>query len=117
MLNLAATRGRPGGTYAMKRSFLLSLLLLGIAQPTYAFCASEILKCARTAPLILQLETANAGDKTFIPPPTPSFILERNELAGGNKIDLRPSWRLDDETRVSVKVKRSQVELRLRKSW
>ena len=117
MLKLAATLGRPGGTYAMKRSFLLSLLLFGIAQPSHAICASEILKCARSAPLILQLEAASAGDKTFIPPPTPSFILERNELAGGNKIDLRPSWRLDDGTRVSVKVKRHQMELRLRKRW
>lgn len=117
MLKLAATLGRPGGTFAMKRSFFFSLLLFGIAQPSHALCASEILKCARSAPLILQLEAANAGDKTFIPPPTPSFILERNELSGGNKIDLRPSWRLDDDTRVSVKVKRHQVELRMRKRW
>ncbi|MDC7700949.1 hypothetical protein [Vogesella indigofera] len=101
----------------MTRSFLLSLLLFGIAQPTHAICASEILKCARSAPLILQLEAASAGDKTFIPPPTPSFILERNELTSSNKIDLRPSWRLDDDTRMSVKVKRHQVELRLRKRW
>ncbi|MFD2447688.1 hypothetical protein ACFSQE_03940 [Vogesella fluminis] len=44
-------------------------------------------------------------------------MLERNELAGSKKIELRPSWRLDDDTRVSVKVKRSQVELRMRKRW
>lgn len=117
MLKLAATLGRPGGTYAMTRSFLLSLLLFGIAQPTHAICASEILKCARSAPLILQLETANSSDKAFIPPPTNGFMLERNELTSSNKIDLRPSWRLDDDTRVSVKVKRHQVELRMRKRW
>lgn len=117
MLNLAATRCRPGGTYAMKRSFLSSLLLLGLTQPTHAICASEILKCARTAPLILQLETADTRDKAFIPPPTNGFMLERNELAGSKKIELRPSWRLDDDTRVSVKVKRNLVELRLRKRW
>ncbi len=101
----------------MKRSFLLSLLLLGLAQPTHALCVSEVLKCARSAPLILQLEPANTGNNNFIPPPTPSFILEKNELTSSNKFDLRPSWRLDDDTRVSVKVKRSQVELRMRKRW
>ncbi|GGX84691.1 hypothetical protein [Vogesella alkaliphila] len=101
----------------MKRSFLFSLLLLGLIQPAHALCVSEVLKCARTAPLILQLEATNSHDKAFIPPPTSGFTLERHELSSNNKIDLRPSWRLDDDTRVSVKVKRSQVELRMRKRW
>jgi hypothetical protein len=65
MLNLAATLGRPGGTFAMKRSFLLSLLLFGIAMPAHALCVSES-QMRQNRPLILQLEAAT-GDKTFIP--------------------------------------------------
>ena len=47
-----------------------------------------------------------------------SFALEQVETPGVlDRFDLRPSWRLSDDARLSLKVNKHQTELRLKWQW
>ncbi|HJU49223.1 MAG TPA: hypothetical protein VJ575_00595 [Pseudogulbenkiania sp.] len=46
-----------------------------------------------------------------------AFALEQIDSAGGHGLDLRPSWRLDEDTHLSLKVSKHQTELRLKWQW
>ncbi|MFC3626248.1 hypothetical protein ACFOKJ_08890 [Vogesella amnigena] len=102
----------------MKCSFFYVLLLGTLSLPALAACPPEAWMCAGplsasgrgnvAAPVDMQ-ETVvlQAG----------SFSLAREGGGRGERISLRPTWQLDEDTRLSFKLGRNKAELRLKMDW
>lgn len=98
----------------MKRSLLTVLLFLGSAY-TLAACPPHMLTCAN-ASQAFAANKAEADKPAYLMLKSGNFALERTDL-GDNKIDIRPSWQIDDNTRLSLKAGKKKVELRLKVQW
>ncbi|MFC3530731.1 hypothetical protein ACFOLG_00880 [Vogesella facilis] len=102
----------------MKLASCCGALLFAVAVPALATCPPSALLCATPIPA-----APPDGDPLHLAGQegtlwqAGAFRLERVDASDGGRFGLRPSWQLDNHTRLSFKLGKSKAELRLRVNW
>lgn len=104
---------------AMKRSlcWIASLCCCCAAAPVLAKCPAGAWMCASPGSAYAGKSENRMEPQQALVLQSGAFALERIDSGAGNSLDLRPSWRLNDDTRLSLKVGKHQTELRLKWQW
>ncbi|MBI3144264.1 MAG: hypothetical protein HYZ18_03150 [Pseudogulbenkiania sp.] len=103
----------------MKRSlcWITSLGCCCAAAPVLAQCHAGAWMCATPAmAYTVKSENRLPGETLLLQ--YGAFALEKVDTPGVlDRLDLRPSWRLDNDARLSLKISKHQTELRLKWQW
>lgn len=102
----------------MRYSLCWITVLCGcFSMPALAKCPEGVWMCATPGAAYAGKSESRVALSETVVLQSGAFALERIDSAGGHGLDLRPSWRLDEDTRLSLKVSKHQTELRLKWQW